>query len=455
MGMDIPVRGEEEAMVGENWPRILLVGPPNVGKRCILQRLLAMGKVKGLPFSASGVLSHGWTIDTKYYTADVCISTARLMDNEANESAKTYALSSQCHALVLVFDLSNFSTFETVKEWAATLDLHNLEILLCVGNKADRLPDHFGHREYRKKLQKRGESSSDPHPEFWDFGIQQNDGSGLLGDKGDSADQLRSLCIEWCTEHGIEYLEACAVDQLFDQCISVDGDSQGLNRILGALSAHMWPGLILKAEKGLTNNLVLDDDEGNTTDSDSDITIDYERLSNGSAEPWDGDEGPWTFYESAPLPSGEQEAITGSTSASKQHLEDMQPSVQQCGSGSLGKAESSTDTADFTPDLTAASASKETEAELTDTQRVHNSTSPPVLNGQSGITEAVSNEEDSERVLENGRRNRDVESNDFEQLMMEMARMRDNARLMPDSQRREMAASLALRMASMFDADDL
>lgn len=194
---------------------------------------------------------------------------------------------------------------------------------------------------------------------------------------------------------------------------------------------------------------------GNTTDSDSDITIDYERLSNGSAEPWDGDEGPWTFYESAPLPSGEQGAITGSTSASKQHLEDMQPSVQQCGSGSLGEAESSTDTADFTPDLTAASASKEMEAEHTDTQRVHNSTSPPVLNGQSGITEAVSNEEDSERVLENGRRNRDGESNDFEQLMMEMARMRDNARLMPDSQRREMAASLALRMASMFDEDDL
>lgn len=50
-----------------------------------------------------------WTIDTKYYTADVCISTAQLTDNEANESAKAYALSNQCHALVLVFDLSNVS----------------------------------------------------------------------------------------------------------------------------------------------------------------------------------------------------------------------------------------------------------------------------------------------------------------------------------------------------------
>jgi hypothetical protein len=30
--------------------------------------------------------------------------------------------------------------------------------------------------------------------------------------------------------------------------MSVDGDSQGLSRIWGALSAHMWPGMVLKSE---------------------------------------------------------------------------------------------------------------------------------------------------------------------------------------------------------------
>ena len=32
--------------------------------------------------------------------------------------------------------------------------------------------------------------------------------------------------------------------------MSLDGDSQGLSRIWGALSVHMWPGMILKSEEG-------------------------------------------------------------------------------------------------------------------------------------------------------------------------------------------------------------
>ncbi|MCO5568509.1 hypothetical protein L7F22_022208 [Adiantum nelumboides] len=254
-----------------------------------------MGKVKGSPFSTSGIFSQGWMIETKYYTANMCISNASLIDDEARENAKAYASSNQCQALVLIFDLSNFSTFATVREWVATLNLQRLEILLCVGNKADRLPDHFAHREYRKRLQKRGESWSNADPDFWDFGIQQTDGSSLLEERKESADQLRSLCVNWCSEHGIEYLEACALDPAFDQCISIDGDFQGVKRILGALSAHMWPGLSLKAEKGLNDNLGVLQDEGRDTDEESDISIDYERLSNGSAEPWDADEGHGPF----------------------------------------------------------------------------------------------------------------------------------------------------------------
>lgn len=34
--------------------------------------------------------------------------------------------------------------------------------------------------------------------------------------------------------------------------LSVDGDSQGLERLLGALSAHMWPGMILKSGNKIT-----------------------------------------------------------------------------------------------------------------------------------------------------------------------------------------------------------
>ncbi|KAI5076259.1 hypothetical protein GOP47_0008324 [Adiantum capillus-veneris] len=444
----MPVHGEEQAVVREDWPRILLVGPPNVGKRSVLQRLLSMGTAKGSPFSTSGILSHGWTIDTKYYTADLCISTASLIDMEARENAEAYALSNQCQALILIFDLSNFSTFDTVREWVATLDLQRLEILLCVGNKADRLPDHFAHREYRKRLQKRGEFGSDPHPEFWDFGIQPTDGSSLLGEREESADRLRSLCADWCAEHGIEYLEACALDRAFDQCISIDGDSQGVNRILGALSAHMWPGLRLKVEKGLNDNLGLLDDEGRDTDEESEISIDYERLSNGSTEPWDGDEGPWTFYESAPVSSGEQGASAGSTSTSQQPLQDgIESSSQQEDASSHREATPMSDSLNFTTEI----ASAPLNGVVAEQHMPISSSNTPASNGGCGNGHAASSEEDSERVH---RSHQDAEVKDFEQLMMEMARVRESARLMSDSQRREMAANLALRMASLFDEDD-
>ena len=42
------------------------------------------------------------------------------------------------------------------------------------------------------------------------------------------------------------------------------------------------------------------------------------------------------------------------------------------------------------------------------------------------------------------------ELEDMEQLMAEIGNMRDSLRLMPDFQRREMAANLAMKMASMF-----
>ena len=35
--------------------------------------------------------------------------------------------------------------------------------------------------------------------------------------------------------------------------MSVNGDLQGVPRILSALSAHMWPGLVMKPREKLTN----------------------------------------------------------------------------------------------------------------------------------------------------------------------------------------------------------
>ena len=71
--------------------------------------------------------------------------------------------------------------------------------------------------EYRRYLQKRGESTSDPHPEFWDYGIDEAEGCSLLGEEEPSL-EIRKSCLEWCIEHNIEYVEACASNADFDKC---------------------------------------------------------------------------------------------------------------------------------------------------------------------------------------------------------------------------------------------
>lgn len=50
----------------------------------------------------------------------------------------------------------------------------------------------------------------------------------------------------------LSLLLASFLKGLFLTGLSVDGDSQGVERLFGALSAHMWPGMILKTGDKIT-----------------------------------------------------------------------------------------------------------------------------------------------------------------------------------------------------------
>ncbi|XP_031489830.1 uncharacterized protein LOC116257340 isoform X2 [Nymphaea colorata] len=115
--------------------------------------------------------------------------------------------------------LSQMSSFVALQDWVSVNSLQNFEILLCVGNRADLVPNHFAFTEYRRRLQKQGECSSDPHLEFLDYGILDNEGCSLLsGDEVEAdAPEIRKLYMDWCREHNIEYVEACAANADFDK----------------------------------------------------------------------------------------------------------------------------------------------------------------------------------------------------------------------------------------------
>ncbi|KAE8715888.1 Trigalactosyldiacylglycerol 1 isoform 2 [Hibiscus syriacus] len=103
------------------------------------------------------------------------------------------------------------------------------------------------------------------------YGISEDEGSSLLGDEDPSLN-IRRKCLEWCIDHNIEFIEACASNADLDKCLSVDGDLQGVERLFGALSAYMWPGMVLKSD---------------SSEEEPDYQFDYEVLSAGSAEPGD------------------------------------------------------------------------------------------------------------------------------------------------------------------------
>ncbi|KAG8662925.1 hypothetical protein MANES_01G157000v8 [Manihot esculenta] len=319
-------------------------------------------------------------------------------------SIRTLPVYSRLAALVMVVDLSDLSSLVALQNWVSRTDIQRFEILLCIGNKVDLIPGHPVHAEYRKRLEKLEDYSADPHSEFYEFGISETEGSSLLGGE-DPAMEIRKSCLEWCTEHNIEYIEACASNADFDKCLSTDGDSQGVERLFGALSVHMWPGLILKSGNSITVPTLRDKEE--LSEEESDYEFEYELLSVGSAEPLDDTNGGWV-------------SANGTSSAS-----DMAGPVDQNNHITEHDGDN---------------------WEKFDNEKLQPSTSMVELQDNKGVVPKLADPSKNTEINEVT----PFDFEDIEHLMSEIGNIRDNLRFMPDFQRREMAAELTMKMATMF-----
>ncbi|XP_008796711.1 uncharacterized protein LOC103712091 [Phoenix dactylifera] len=422
----------------ESRPGFFVIGSPNVGKRTLLSRLLSIDFPDTCDLS-SGILCQGWTIDTKYYSADLSVWTAHL---DEGFSFGTLSNFKQLAALVMVFDMNDGSSFLALQNWVAKIDIKRFEILLCIGNKADLVPGHYAHREYRRHMQKHGDSAGDPHPEYLDYGIDETEGCSLLVDEEPSLD-IRKSWLEWCCQNNIEYIEACASNADFDKCLSVDGDIQGVERLHGALSAHMWPGMTLKSGNRITAPSLVDKEE--TTDDESDYDFEYEVLSHGSDEPWDntGDLG--------------VTSKKGFASEVNQFVKDEMVD----GSGSRVDVSTSDIAVGASSAFPSDTASESVTEGRPDTENRANEYQDQKDKRDASADQAAASEVEGEVELEVNAANSILEEDalygldDLEKLMSEIGNMRENLRLMPDFQRREMAAKLAMKMAAMFgDSSD-
>ena len=144
------------------------------------------------------------------------------------------------------------------------------------------------------------------------------------------------------------------------------------------------------------------------SEEESDYEIEYEILSAGSAEPWDDTDNAWV---SASGP-------TASTSTSRSVTQNVEIEEHD--------------------------QEKKTIGDLTELQ-----VSASAVSSQEGSNEEMTSKanETDESEVDKGKH---LKYEDLEQLMSEIGNMRDSLRLMPDFQRREMAANLAMKMAAMF-----
>ncbi|EOA14719.1 hypothetical protein CARUB_v10028006mg [Capsella rubella] len=388
----------------ESRPGVLVVGSSGVGKRTLLSRLLSV-EFEDSSESSSQAEVHGWTINTKYYTADVSVWISHIREDY---SLPNLPESHPLVALVMVFDLSELSTLVALQDWVSHTDINNFDILLCIGNKVDRVPHHPAHDEYRLRLLKATDPSRNMYLDTDEFGISETEGSSLLGSEDTSLD-IRATCLEWCCENNIEFIEACASNPDFDKCLSVDGDSQGVERLFGALSAHMWPGMILKSGDKISEPVLAQGEE--LSEEESEYELEYEVLSAGSGDPWENMDERWISA------TGTHSFVDvgGSTSQEDLHVENSMVKMN-----------------------------KAVDEEL---QLSHSRLEPQNDTDRAIVTDEKPLDTENEKCYE---------FEDVEQLMSEIGNIRDNLRLMPDFQRREIAANLAMKMASMFggNSDD-
>ncbi|GAV86190.1 Ras domain-containing protein/Adaptin_binding domain-containing protein [Cephalotus follicularis] len=378
----------------ENRPGIFFIGSPNVGKRTLLSRLLSVN-FEDVSESSTETIVQGWTINTKYYTADVSVWMAHLEDGFCISSLP---IIDKLAALVMVFDINHLESLAALQAWVSRTDIQRFEILLCIGNKVDLIPGHPVHSEYRRRhLHKIGDNSVDPYADYAEYGISETEGSSLLGDELPSWEIKRS-CLEWCSQHNIEYIEACASNAAYDNCLSIDGDSQGVERLYGSLSAHMWPGMILKSGDKIIEPSLREKEE--SSEEESDYELEYEVLSAGSADLWDDTDDGWVSANGV----------------------NKFPNNTECDQENLTRCDKK--------------------------EELQPSTSMSALQDESD-REVTPYPEEHERVIESDE-GAHFDFEDLEQLMSEIGNMRAGLRLMPDFQRREMAAKLAMKMATMF-----
>jgi len=130
--------------------KLVLIGDSGVGKSCLLLRFADDS------FTDSYISTIG--VDFRFRTVNIDMKTVKLQiwDTAGQERFRTItsAYYRGAHGIIMVYDVTNYESFEHVEEWLNEVNRHASEstLKLLVGNKADLQDDKKVRSDEAKKF---------------------------------------------------------------------------------------------------------------------------------------------------------------------------------------------------------------------------------------------------------------------------------------------------------------
>ncbi|XP_054606568.1 ras-related protein Rab-26 [Nothobranchius furzeri] len=133
--------------------KVMLVGDSGVGKTCLLVRFK-----DGAFLAGSFISTVGIDFRNKVLTIDGVKVKLQIWDTAGQERFRsvTHAYYRDAHALLLLYDVTNKSSFDNIQAWLTEIHEYAQQdvVLMLLGNKADATHDRVVKREDGEKLAK-------------------------------------------------------------------------------------------------------------------------------------------------------------------------------------------------------------------------------------------------------------------------------------------------------------
>ncbi|XP_008328026.1 ras-related protein Rab-26-like [Cynoglossus semilaevis] len=133
--------------------KVMLVGDSGVGKTCLLVRFKDAAFLAGSFISTVGIDFRNKVLDIDGVKVKL-----QIWDTAGQERFRsvTHAYYRDAHALLLLYDVTNKSSFENIRAWLTEIHEYAQQdvVLMLLGNKADATHDRVVKREDGEKLAK-------------------------------------------------------------------------------------------------------------------------------------------------------------------------------------------------------------------------------------------------------------------------------------------------------------